>query len=224
MRMTSSTRTPATQCDDQQGLKCLLGSTAPGSRRRLAWHRASEPANGRPAKPAKRAESGANEEVNAQVEVAARNVRGLLIRGFGVQVPGSAPVLEAQVRGPDLGFRSLLTISRGRCQWAATYANNYANGATVLSHEDIPGSHPQARRNLRDLSPPGRDPITKRYQYACDFAASPDEAEARKADLIEAIAQGRQPPGQGHGQRPDRPMAGSRRARAQHPGRLRGLH
>jgi hypothetical protein len=59
-----------------------------------AWHRASESANGRPAKPARRAEPGANEEVQAQAGAATSYVRGLLIRGFGVQGHGGAPALK----------------------------------------------------------------------------------------------------------------------------------
>jgi integrase len=57
-----------------------------------------------------------------------------------------------------------------------------------------PQGHIRKRGGTFEISVPlGRDPITKRYRYAYDFAASLDDAEARKADLIEAIAQGRQP-------------------------------
>jgi hypothetical protein len=72
-----------------------------GSSRTSAWHHANEPANGRPARAAHRAGPGASAEVYAQVRAPARDVRGLLIRGFGVQVPGGAPVSDSASRSAD---------------------------------------------------------------------------------------------------------------------------
>jgi len=41
--------------------------------------------------------------------------------------------------------------------------------------------------------PRGRDPITKRYRYAYDSAATLDEAERKRDELIKRLAEGREP-------------------------------
>jgi integrase len=51
------------------------------------------------------------------------------------------------------------------------------------------------RRGIRyEIAVPvGRDPITKRYRYAYDYAATEEQAERRRAALIEQITKGRAP-------------------------------
>jgi integrase len=57
-----------------------------------------------------------------------------------------------------------------------------------------PQGHIRQRGGTFEVAGPlGRDPITGRYRYAYDFAGTREEAEARKAVLIEQISQGRQP-------------------------------
>jgi hypothetical protein len=94
------TSTPVTQRDDLPK-SIEAGWITARFEPPLGWHRASEYANGRPARAARRAEPSADEEGDAQVEGAARDVRGLLIRGFGVQVPGGAPVSDFAPRRVD---------------------------------------------------------------------------------------------------------------------------
>ncbi len=89
----NAARTPAAERDQLQ-MATGLARWAGGVRADpSAWHRAIGHANGRAAKPAKCAEPGASGEGYGQARTRARDVRGLLIRGFGVQVPGGAPVL-----------------------------------------------------------------------------------------------------------------------------------
>src|SRR5262245_65979348 len=41
--------------------------------------------------------------------------------------------------------------------------------------------------------PAGRDPITKRYRYAYDYAGTEEEAERRRAALVGQVSKGRAP-------------------------------
>ena len=57
-----------------------------------------------------------------------------------------------------------------------------------------PQGHVRRRGGSYQIAVPlGRDPITGRYRYAYESAGSAEEAEAKKAELIEQISQGRQP-------------------------------
>jgi len=57
-----------------------------------------------------------------------------------------------------------------------------------------PRGHIRRRGNRYEIAVPvGRDPITKRYRYAYDSAGTEEEAERRRAALIEQITKGRAP-------------------------------
>ena len=57
-----------------------------------------------------------------------------------------------------------------------------------------PRGHIRRRGNRYEIAVPvGRDPITKRYRYAYDSAGTEEEAERRRAALIEQITKGRVP-------------------------------
>jgi len=57
-----------------------------------------------------------------------------------------------------------------------------------------PRGHIRRRGNRYEIAVPvGRDPITKRYRYAYDSAGTAEEAERRRAALIEQITKGRVP-------------------------------
>ncbi len=57
-----------------------------------------------------------------------------------------------------------------------------------------PAGHIRLRGNRYWIYVPrGRDPITKRYRYAYDSAATREEAERKKGELIERLSQGREP-------------------------------
>ena len=57
-----------------------------------------------------------------------------------------------------------------------------------------PKGHIRRRGNRYEIAVPvGRDPITKRYRYAYDYADSEEQAERRRADLIDRITKGRTP-------------------------------
>jgi integrase len=57
-----------------------------------------------------------------------------------------------------------------------------------------PRGHIRRRGNRYEIAVPvGRDPITKRYRYAYDSAGTVEEAERRRAALIEQITKGRVP-------------------------------
>ena len=76
-----------------------------------------------------------------------------------------------------------------------------------------PKGHIRRHGNRYEIAVPvGRDPITKRYRYAYDYADTQEQAEHRRAALIDADHQGPHPAGPGHRQRPDRPLAERRRA------------
>jgi integrase len=57
-----------------------------------------------------------------------------------------------------------------------------------------PRGHIRRRGSRYEIAVPvGRDPITKRYRYAYDSAGTEEEAERRRAALIEQITKGRAP-------------------------------
>ena len=57
-----------------------------------------------------------------------------------------------------------------------------------------PKGHIRRRGSRYEIAVPvGRDPITKRYRYAYDSAGTEEEAERRRAALIEQITKGRTP-------------------------------
>lgn len=57
-----------------------------------------------------------------------------------------------------------------------------------------PKGHIRRRGNRYEIAVPvGRDPITKRYRYVYDYADSEEQAERRRATLIDQIIQGRVP-------------------------------
>ena len=57
-----------------------------------------------------------------------------------------------------------------------------------------PRGHIRRRGSRYEIAVPvGRDPITKRYRYAYDSAGTEEEAESRRAALIEQITKGRIP-------------------------------
>ena len=57
-----------------------------------------------------------------------------------------------------------------------------------------PQGHIRQHGNRYEIAVPvGRDPITKRYRYVYDSASTEEEAERRRAALIDQITQGRAP-------------------------------
>jgi hypothetical protein len=57
-----------------------------------------------------------------------------------------------------------------------------------------PRGHIRRHGNRYEIAVPvGRDPITKRYRYVYDSASTEEQAERRRAALIEQITQGRVP-------------------------------
>ena len=75
----------------------------------------------------------------------------------------------------------------------ATFANKPANGLSLVPMR-TPRGHIRRHGNRYEISVPlGRDPITKRYRYVYDSASTEEEAERRRAALIEQITQGRAP-------------------------------
>jgi hypothetical protein len=54
-------------------------------------------------------------------------------------------------------------------------------------------SHPPARRRFEVAVPVGRDPITKRYRYLYEQAATLEEAEEARGWLLDELAAGRRP-------------------------------
>ena len=158
-------RTPATQRDDLHRAIEAGWIDGCGSSRRLAGHRASESANARLAKPARRAESGANAEGHAQVRASARDVSGLLIRGFGVQVPGGAPVSGSSSGRADFArFAALASLAPSKSGSTALAAQvighlpdsilRVCSRGQDLRRRDGECSLPLATSNLRDLGPP----------------------------------------------------------------------
>jgi hypothetical protein len=64
----------------------------------------------------------------------------------------------------------------------------------------MPQSRPSPRGHIRKRGsrywiavPRGTDPITKRYRYAFDSAATLEEAERKRDELVERLAEGREP-------------------------------
>lgn len=57
-----------------------------------------------------------------------------------------------------------------------------------------PRGHIRRRGSRYEIAVPvGRDPITKRYRYAYDYADTEEQAERRRAALIQQITKGRAP-------------------------------
>ena len=57
-----------------------------------------------------------------------------------------------------------------------------------------PRGHIRRRGSRYEIAVPvGRDPITKRYRYAYDYADTEEQAECRRAALIDQITKGRAP-------------------------------
>ena len=90
-----------------------------------AWDHANGLANGRPAKPA---EPGASTEGHALAGAPARDFSGLLIRGFGVQVPGGAPVSDSAPR--RAGFARVAAPA----SLASSKSGSTAPAASVIGH------------------------------------------------------------------------------------------
>lgn len=57
-----------------------------------------------------------------------------------------------------------------------------------------PKGHIRKRGERYEIAVPlGRDPVTKRYRYAYEYAADPAEAERKRDELVQRVADGRQP-------------------------------
>jgi hypothetical protein len=106
------TRIGATQRDDLQRAIGRGWDRRPRFESPSAWNHANGPANGRRAKPAQRADPGASAEECAWARRPAMPISTLLIRGFGVQVPGGAPVSDSAASRADFaGVAALSSLA-----------------------------------------------------------------------------------------------------------------
>ena len=89
----------------------------------------------------------------------------------------------------------------------------------------MPQSRPSPKGHIRKRGsrywiavPRGKDPITKRYRYVFDSAATLEEAERKRDELIERLAEGREPAEKATVSMLLEPLDGRCRSCAQHAG------
>jgi hypothetical protein len=83
---------------------------------------------------------------------------------------------------------------RGGCRAVEiTSANNFAYGASI-GVMPTPQGHIRKRGSSYEIVvPAGRDPVTGRYRYAYEKAASLEAAKKVRDEMLERIADGRDP-------------------------------